>query len=157
MRKLIAILCAGALFASPVFAENLLQSTKSIQTGFVKYSKKIPQCSAVKSSITQGVLQRLDYGFGKVEAFYKINESGLESVTLNAPNSSRDEGQLRAMMCATTALMQSLKPELEDQESAMSNAAHLWKLSAKAPFTMGFYFDQLTAQHVPFQLKAWKK
>lgn len=156
-KMLVWLSLSSAIVLSPALAGTLTQTPKSLQSGLVKYSKKIPQCASVKSSVVQGVLQRLDYGVGKVEVNYKVSETGLESVTLNAPNSPKDNGQLQAMMCATAALMQSMQPDYETQESALSNAAHIWKSSAKAPFTMAFYFDQMTAQHVPFQLKAWNK
>lgn len=158
MQKILTWLSlSSAILLSPAWAGTLTQTPKALQSGIVKYSKKIPQCASVKSSVVQGVWQRLDYGVGKIEVNYKVTEAGLESVTLNAPNSPKDNGQLHAMMCATAALMQSMQPEYITQESALSQAAHIWKSSVKAPFTMAFIFDQMTAQHVPFQLKAWTK
>lgn len=133
-----------------------MSKPKSIETGLLKYSKQIPQCSAVKST-KNGVMQTLDYGFGKVFVLYEPNGQKLTSVTLSAPESPKIDGQLRAMMCATSALMVSVQPEYKTVNVAMDDASRLWQLSAKAPFTMSYFFDFLTAQHVPFQVKLWTK
>ncbi len=160
MKKTIASVVLGAATTlTTVSAEPLPQKSKSIQTGILKYSKQIPQCSVVKGSMVQNVLQRLDYGVGKIEVTYAFTPDGkeLESITLSAQGSPKDNGQLHAMMCATAAFVQAMQPEFETQDSALSTASHLWKSSAKAPFTMAFYFEKLKAQHVPFRLVAWKE
>lgn len=149
---------AAMLFVLGVSAQaaDLLQKPKSIETGLVKYSKLIPQCSAVKSS-KNGILQTLDYGFGKVDVLYELNGSKLNSVTLSTTGSPKNDMQLRAMMCATAALMVASQPDYKTVEVAMGDASRLWQLSAKEPFTMSYFFDQITAQHVPFQAKLWNK
>lgn len=156
LKTKLGLCLAAALVTGHAMAANLAQSPKSIQAGFAKYGKQTPQCSAVKSSM-QGPLQRLDYGVGKIEVLYTYSGKALESITLHGPDGARNDGQMRAMMCATAALLQAMQPEYQTAEGAMSGAAHLWKSSASAPFTMAYYFDQVTAQQVPLQLKAWTK
>ena len=129
-------LAVFAVACSAACAGELLLKPQEAQTGLVKYSKKIPQCSGVKS-VKNGPLQTLDYGFGKIDVLYEVSGKKLISVTLNGTDGAKNDGQMRAMMCATSALLMASQPKYQTVDEALKNSTHLWKSSVQKLIEIG--------------------
>ena len=158
-KKAILSIAAASVIAIPLIssAGPLSKSVKETKTGLVRHSKKIPQCAHV-TSVDLGRVQTLNYGYSTVDAIYETDENNkLQSVTLYGAAGIKNDSQLRAMSCATIALMMTNQPKYQTIDQATNATAHLWNMSLKAPFTMAHFFDQITAQHAPFQAKLWNK
>lgn len=146
----------------PKETEALQLTPTSFQAGIKKHMKEIPQCAAAKldkgSPLNDGqvVYHELTLNGAKVEIFLNVSKSGkILNAKFAATNSAKDDAQLRGMLCSTYAVMRTLQPDLESSDAALKSAKTAWERAKTQPFKMGFYFNSIRTQYVPFEMSVF--
>lgn len=147
--------------SKPIEKTELDLTIKQYFSGMRKHIKEVPQCSGAifgeAKSLNNGasVYQSISWDGPKVETVAHITSGKkLSSLRLAAPGLASDEMQMRAMMCATYALIRTLSPNYFDEAQSLDSAKYLFSNAKLKPSKLAVVDDVLNAKLTPFEVVA---
>lgn len=175
---MLLILCSAGAFAEKKFEyllpedwkpdespaperKTLDLNVKQYLAGMKKHIKEIPQCSSAKFEEAKpfnngdSMFQTISWDGAKVDSILSGESGkGLREVKISAPKGAHDEFQMRAMMCATYALIRTLSPKYFDQDQSLDSAKYLFFNAKERPSKLAVMSDVVDAKLTPLEIVA---